>query len=1004
MFRDWISGKKKRLWGMAPPGAGKTFLVSRIQAELRDRPMFRGGASTSKIAVMYMHYNDQRPANMLLGCMLRQFIGSSHSIPSEIDKLENTNGDAQLDSQQLVRLIQGLADENNLYLVIDAWDECQPEAGGRFLKELLSLGDQISVFITSRFTSDTERSLSKFYPVKISANADDIRDYVSYNIAHNSRLKEFAQTDKSLEDDIKHKLIQESGTNESGIIFLLVRLHMESLQDEVLLEDVRSKLKTLKHDLNDKYRDIIHRVGNQNPSRRTIAVNALIWITYASRPLMAKELQHALAVSPEDQQYKPGRMPRVDDIIAFCCGMVVLERSSDTFRLVHNTARAFMGDLTKSDKRFKDPHCCISLVIANYLCMPALEQPDDPDQGISYAIDLRDHPHRNDKQNAYEIQRQGYCRPVDESYPDGISYQTKMRTFPLARYAGIYLGHHLRAIQNPGSTLAMDALKSTYELLSQRPKKLFYERLLHDTNSYPPLRPEDRQRRRTFIWEESTNYDDGMSVLDSSDEEGPITATGPAREITPLHLAAQIGIPELVARFLNDTSLLQVRDYAGLNPLGVALCSSHADVVLSLLKAGSNLDLRSSEGCQLLLFAAQSDSRAEEVVHLILEHSLLIPDKGGNVVLKHLAWLWILAITKLRYYGSRILQLCQARGSFWKACRLGLKQEPLPSNADPPDTKSKKVHLSSSAEEIRDTSPILSQVRIARTYSEAIFPPERQEQRDYLKFVAAALRNDCEKIESLVKDGKVLLKPRGRGHQGSLRLLVNLALFLALENNNTEVVKLLINGGVSVESRDFNYRTPLHRAVARSNVDLVEYLMSYEAEVDPKDCRQETPWTMAVRNHDEKMCGLLVKSGANVHTRGLDGKTLLYEAAAAGKVEIVKLLLKQGVDPSVTTDYGWSSLHWAAANGKLECVRLLLDAGANRNPLSDTQKSPLDMAIERNQTVIEGILRREGAETSDKIYARYGGHHYSFFDQDECGEESNSEDDEESESEEDDWE
>jgi ankyrin repeat protein len=634
---------------------------------------------------------------------------------------------------------------------------------------------------------------------------------------------------------------------------------MESLQDEVLLEDVRTKLKMLKHDLNDKYRDIIQRVGNQNPSRCTIAVNALTWITHARRPLMVEELQHALAVSPEDQQYKPGRMPRVDDIIAFCCGMVVLERSSNTFRLVHNTAREFMKGLTTSDERFKDPHCYISLVIANYLCMPALEQPDDPDQGISYAVDLDDYPHRHDEHQAYEIQRQGYRRPADERRPNGLSYQKKMCTFPLARYAGMYLGHHLRAIQNPDSTLAANALQNTFELLSQRPKRLFYERLLDQTSSYPPPKPDNRYMRWTFNSEIFTDDDDDISELsevDFSDEEGNITTPpGPSREITPLHLAAHIGIPELVARFLSDTSLLQVRDYARLNPLGVALCSGYTDVVLSLLKAGSNLDLRSSEGCHLLLFAAQSDSRAEEVVHRILEHSLLIPDKGGNVVLKYLAWFWILAITKLRYYSSRILQLCHAKASCWKTCRLDPEEESLSLNVDVQDTTfKKKVHFSPSAEEIEDKSPILSQVRIARTYSEAIFPRERQEQRDYIKLVAAALQNDCEKIESLVEEGKVLLNPRqdGRRHQRTLRLLVNLALFLALEKNNIEVVKLLIDGGVSVESRDFNYRTPLHRAVIRSNIALVDYLMNHGAKVDPKDYRQETPWTLAVRNHDEK--------------------------------------------------------------------------------------------------------------------------------------------------------
>jgi hypothetical protein len=45
------------------------------------------------------------------------------------------------------------------------------------------------------------------------------------------------------------------------------------------------------------------------------------------------------------------------------------------------------------------------------------------------------------------------------------------------------------------------------------------------------------------------------------------------------------------------------------------------------------------------------------------------------------------------------------------------------------------------------------------------------------------------------------------------------------------------------------------------------------------------------------------------------------------------------------------------------------------------------MAIERDQPVIEGLLRREGAKTSDEIYAQYGAPHYSVYNQDESEEE-----------------
>lgn len=87
---------------------------------------------------------------------------------------------------------------------------------------------------------------------------------------------------------------------------------------------------------------------------------------------------------------------------------------------------------------------------------------------------------------------------------------------------------------------------------------------------------------------------------------------------------------------MGDGSLLQARDYQGFNPLGIALCSGHSSIVLSLLKAGSTLSLRSSEGCRLLLFAAQSRSScADEVVHHILKHHLKIPNNGQHPIIQY---------------------------------------------------------------------------------------------------------------------------------------------------------------------------------------------------------------------------------------------------------------------------------------------------------------------------------------------------------------------------------
>ncbi|RSL47814.1 hypothetical protein CEP54_013215 [Fusarium duplospermum] len=981
-FQEWLAGKEKRIWGSGPPGAGKTFLVSRVQNDLKHRDMFQGSASKARAAVLYLHHSERYSLKDLLGCMFRQFVEATSQIHPNVENLWiNKAGNTGPDAKELTELIQDLTkDDINLYVIVDAWDECKLQTRGQFLRELLSFGEHISIFITSRFTSSHENCQSDFFHENISAKENDIRGYVSHCIANSSRLKHFTQLDRGLELEIKNRLVEESGSNKEGRIFLLVRLHMDSLQNEVRLDGVRKKLKMLRHDLNDKYRDIIERIDDQEPACQEIAIDALIWITHARRPLTAKELQHALAVSLEDPRFNPAREPRVDDIVAFSCSMVILEASSNTFRLVHNTAKKFMEDLSETDSRFKDPHSKISLVSSTYLCIPQLEQRDDLLQRVSPATDLWADPPQYNEQDAYDMQCQCYA----DSWPLGgkeqlreFSFQTKSYLFPLASYAAIHLGHHLRGMQDSESNFAQDALKHTHTILSERPKRNFYVRLLSDAGCYPP---------HTFAhyyghWNPggmthefgdsgSEFFDDPESGL--SDQTEGSSQEEHQKEITCLHLAAQIGVPRLLTGLIGDGSLLQVRDYEGFNPLGIALCSGHSSIVLSLLKAGSTLDLRSGEGCRLLLFAAQSRSScAGQVVDHILQHHLRMPDNGRHPIVQYFTWFGVVALTKVLFYGWGLSKLWSGLTSFLMRVRTYWTSRPEPRATRPLGPSSTNVvTFSQATTESPVAEPISPPRPLARTYSEAVLPFDRLQERDYLKLVVAALQGDSAKINSLVADGKVILKcQHDRFHSNTPALIVNLALFLAIERGKTEVVEKVIKGGVPVESRDYDGRTPLHRAVLKRNAALVKFLIEYEAEIDVEDFKKETPWVLAAREGYYEICRLLVEYGANVNTQGIDGVSLLYQAAAAGDAGKVRYLLQQGVDPSITTDYGWSPLHWAAANGHMNCVKLLLDAKADVNPISDTYKSPLDLAIEHDRKGIVDVLQAHGAKTSNRLFA-----------------------------------
>jgi ankyrin repeat protein len=53
----------------------------------------------------------------------------------------------------------------------------------------------------------------------------------------------------------------------------------------------------------------------------------------------------------------------------------------------------------------------------------------------------------------------------------------------------------------------------------------------------------------------------------------------------------------------------------------------------------------------------------------------------------------------------------------------------------------------------------------------------------------------------------------------------------------------------------------------------------------------------------------------------------------------------------------------------MNCVMLLLEANADVNPVSDTQLSPLDLAIERDMKDVVDILQAHGAKTGNELFA-----------------------------------
>ena len=115
-------------------------------------------------------------------------------------------------------------------------------------------------------------------------------------------------------------------------------------------------------------------------------------------------------------------------------------------------------------------------------------------------------------------------------------------------------------------------------------------------------------------------------------------------------------------------------------------------------------------------------------------------------------------------------------------------------------------------------------------------------------------------------------------------------LILAALNNNVEVVRVLLEGGVNVEKANANQVTALHYAAYFGYLEVCRLLLDWRAKVDPLDWLKETPLHDAARSGQLSVAKLLVERGADVRLKNDKGQTASDMARSKGKTYVAEWL------------------------------------------------------------------------------------------------------------------
>jgi len=148
--------------------------------------------------------------------------------------------------------------------------------------------------------------------------------------------------------------------------FLLVSLCIDAILGEVTVSERKRKLEemTKGNHLGDAYATTLDRVKSQKGSRSRLGMDSLMWVSNSERPLHTSELCHALGVKIGSADLDVENIPSIRTLIGCSLGLIAVEASSSTVRLVHLTLQEY---LSNNPSLFASPHSMVAEVCLTYL-------------------------------------------------------------------------------------------------------------------------------------------------------------------------------------------------------------------------------------------------------------------------------------------------------------------------------------------------------------------------------------------------------------------------------------------------------------------------------------------------------------------------------------------------------------------------------------------------------------------------------------------------------------
>jgi len=352
--------------------------------------------------------------------------------------------------------------------------------------------------------------------------------------------------------------------------------------------------------LSDAYTETLTRLKAQPGNKSMLGLKVLMWVLYSERPLRVGELCHALGVVLRSADLDRGNVPALRTLLVSSLGLVTIEASSSTVRLVHSTLREH---LLNDPTPFHSPHSAISEVCLTYLnfgCVRDLSPTLPSAPATMLLLEYASHYWGEHARKAMTENVKTLALKLLSKYDEHISAQLVLLNYKEGRVPGPYFdgergssgftGLHGAAFF--GIVEVFEAVLEMRELdVNARDSEgctpLIWAavrghgevvKMLLGRGDVNPNLGDSRWNQTPLLWAAQEGHEGVVKAFLQHEDVNPnLTSTRDGR--TPLSYAAKNGHEEITEMLLERNDIhIELRDNENQTPLSLALSQGHDKV------------------------------------------------------------------------------------------------------------------------------------------------------------------------------------------------------------------------------------------------------------------------------------------------------------------------------------------------------------------------------------------------------------------------------------------